>query len=286
LIIQRGLEQEIIPAFIKKLRQQRGRWDVLNLSSMPSNSSNLAPLQAGGEPWQAEETFICPVINLPLAWETLFKSFGKSKRKHQRRYRRRLDEVFPDRWGWQMIKNPAELDHILDEMIRLHQAKWQSLGEPGGFATPDIITFHHTIAHRFLEKGWLWLYCLRIEEQLAAIEYAYQYRGRVYSLASGLNPDFTDFSPGQVLTEMMIRQAVEAGLQEYDFLRGDEPYKFEWNATARYDLTLRWMASARARLEQRTIEIGRLGWQQVKQTLPVQWRRQLSHSVKGADPDY
>jgi CelD/BcsL family acetyltransferase involved in cellulose biosynthesis len=29
----------------------------------------------------------------------------------------------------------------------------------------------------------------------------------------------------------LLRQAIEAGKRRFDFLRGDEPYKYEWGAT-------------------------------------------------------
>ena len=59
---------------------------------------------------------------------------------------------------------------------------------------------------------------------------------RVY--LSGFDERFARWSPGRVLDAMCIRQAIEQGLADYDFLRGDEPYKFQFGAVGRHNRSL------------------------------------------------
>jgi CelD/BcsL family acetyltransferase involved in cellulose biosynthesis len=47
---------------------------------------------------------------------------------------------------------------------------------------------------------------------------------------AGLDPDARDLSPGVVMIARYVRRAIEAGKRRLDFLRGDEPYKYEWGA--------------------------------------------------------
>ena len=47
---------------------------------------------------------------------------------------------------------------------------------------------------------------------------------------AGVDPDARDLSPGVVMVAEYARQAIESGRRELDFLRGDEPYKYEWGA--------------------------------------------------------
>jgi CelD/BcsL family acetyltransferase involved in cellulose biosynthesis len=47
---------------------------------------------------------------------------------------------------------------------------------------------------------------------------------------AGVDPDARDLSPGVVLTARLVERAIAAGKRRLDFLRGHEPYKYEWGA--------------------------------------------------------
>jgi CelD/BcsL family acetyltransferase involved in cellulose biosynthesis len=49
-----------------------------------------------------------------------------------------------------------------------------------------------------------------------------------YYYNTGYDPEWASYSVGLVLTGLSIRNAVERGVGTYDFLRGDEAYKFDW----------------------------------------------------------
>ncbi|HEY4753149.1 MAG TPA: GNAT family N-acetyltransferase, partial [Candidatus Limnocylindrales bacterium] len=45
---------------------------------------------------------------------------------------------------------------------------------------------------------------------------------------AGVDPDARDLSPGVVMVERLVRRAIDRGAGRLDFLRGNEPYKYEW----------------------------------------------------------
>ena len=47
---------------------------------------------------------------------------------------------------------------------------------------------------------------------------------------AGMDPDARDLSPGVTGTAAYLRDRLEAGRRRFDFLRGNEPYKYEWGA--------------------------------------------------------
>src|SRR5690606_17254559 len=55
----------------------------------------------------------------------------------------------------------------------------------------------------------------------------HQKRELLFQMAAR-DPDFDQPSPGLVLHAHAIRWAIEQGLARYDFLRGDEPYKYSF----------------------------------------------------------
>jgi CelD/BcsL family acetyltransferase involved in cellulose biosynthesis len=47
---------------------------------------------------------------------------------------------------------------------------------------------------------------------------------------AGIDPEAKELSPGVVLAACYVRAALEAGAKHFDFLRGDESYKYEWGS--------------------------------------------------------
>ncbi|MBN2470604.1 MAG: GNAT family N-acetyltransferase [Anaerolineae bacterium] len=278
-LVEEGRAADVIPQFMAALQAARDRWDVLFLSDLAAGDPALDVLLAQDIPWRAEETLPCPAIALPDRWEDFHDALSKRKRKNIRRAHRALDEAYPGGWRAEEVTDPDDIDRTMAEMIRLHQAKWEALGMPGGFADPRVAVFHRANAQALAAQGRLWLFRLWIGEAVAAIEYAYAWQGRVYAFASGVNFDLAEYSPGQMLMEHMIQTAIERGMHTYDFLRGDEDYKFFWQAEPREDHHLRWLAASRARREQQMIDLLGETWQRAKRLLPAGLRQQLRQAA-------
>jgi len=52
---------------------------------------------------------------------------------------------------------------------------------------------------------------------------------------TGYNENYGHYSPGRVVNALAIRHAIDMGCTTLDFLRGDEPYKFQFGAQRRYN---------------------------------------------------
>lgn len=91
--------------------------------------------------------------------------------------------------------------------------------------------FHET-AQAALEAGTLQLMFLEVDGQRAAALFNFAYNDRIWVYNSGLDPDaFGYLSSGVVLTAQAIEKAIEIGCREFDFLRGNETYKYQFGAT-------------------------------------------------------
>ena len=58
----------------------------------------------------------------------------------------------------------------------------------------------------------------------------FETRESIYYYNAGVDPDARELSPGVLMVERYMRRALERGIGRVDFLRGDEPYKYEWGA--------------------------------------------------------
>jgi CelD/BcsL family acetyltransferase involved in cellulose biosynthesis len=52
----------------------------------------------------------------------------------------------------------------------------------------------------------------------------------LYLYNSGYDPEFSALSVGLVSKALCLQWAIENGKQGIDFLRGNEPYKYDWGA--------------------------------------------------------
>jgi CelD/BcsL family acetyltransferase involved in cellulose biosynthesis len=62
------------------------------------------------------------------------------------------------------------------------------------------------------------------------------YGKKLYSYLSGFNPDFSEYRLGSLRLMYLIKHCIMNGLTEYDFMRGDEPYKEQWATSTRNNL--------------------------------------------------
>jgi CelD/BcsL family acetyltransferase involved in cellulose biosynthesis len=84
------------------------------------------------------------------------------------------------------------------------------------------------------ENGWLWLAFLEADGQRIAAALNFDYNNKLWGYNAGVNRDFMDLSPGWVLLGYILQWCCENKRAEFDFMRGDEEYKYRFGAVNRY----------------------------------------------------
>ena len=262
-IIRKGCEEVVIAAFIAWLREHRV-WDDVLLEGIPAESPVTDALIQSGPSWIKLESHDYPYVSTTQSWEAHYASLSKSKREAQRRARRKLDADFPDQWSWKRIEDPAELPVAMDRLMDLHQQKWVTLGEDGHYRDEQSRAFHHHIARRFLERGWLRLYQLTIKGEVVSADYAFAYMGRIYGYARAMDDAYRPYALGNVLTEIALREAFEEGMTEFGLLWGAHEYKLRWGSEIRGTLVLSWPTAPLMLLYRHGYQVARELWIRAK----------------------
>jgi CelD/BcsL family acetyltransferase involved in cellulose biosynthesis len=122
-----------------------------------------------------------------------------------------------------------------DTMVRLHQERWVARGEPGSFASSKFMRFHRTVAPKLLSQGWAKLWLLVVDDEPVCALYDFIYANKIYYYQSGLKiGEGPVRSPGLLLRDYGLDEAIGLGMSECDFLKGDEgSYKFGWGPKTR-----------------------------------------------------
>jgi CelD/BcsL family acetyltransferase involved in cellulose biosynthesis len=241
-IFRRGREAEALGAVFDHLRQRQADWDEIVLTDVLANSPNLSHLQSlcheDGIGWEVTRNQTAVYISLPPDWESYLASLSRNSRWKIRRGRRAVAE----HGGELRVVDGAEgFSGHFETLIKLHQERWTTHGEPGAFASEKFTRFHRRLVQQLLPLGWIRLYVLLLAGEPVSAIYDFVYHGRAYFYQIGRTgkPCSID-SPGMAIQSFAIEQAIGEGLTEYEMYKGGpDSYKYHWGDRTREVLQLR-----------------------------------------------
>ena len=214
-------------------------WDVVDLRRLRADDASLPALEdafrdaADTHQWQVvrEEEDVCPVATLPADgdWEVYLASLDKKSRHEIRRKMRRAESSGP--LEFRLVDPTPE---TVDVFIDLHQSRWGDEGlfpdTPGGERSRRFL---HRLAELETAEGdgrQLQLGRMDAGGRLVFATVGFDDGTTCYFYNAGMDPEARELSPGVTGTAAYIRDRLAAGRRRFDFLRGNEPYKYEWGA--------------------------------------------------------
>ena len=162
-------------------------------------------------------------VDLPETWSKFMQSLTSDRRTRLRGARRKAAAAHAVRFF--VWNDAAGLDDAVERLAVLHRRRWAAAGASESFQSPQYIEFHRRIIKASLARGWLRLYCLELDGEIAAITYCYRFRDRVFLMQSGFDPSKAKANPGRVLLGHALEHAIGEGNIVFDFLRGEHRYK-------------------------------------------------------------
>jgi CelD/BcsL family acetyltransferase involved in cellulose biosynthesis len=205
------------------------RWNCIDLCNVPAASPTRDILprlaESRGFSFSTEVHEVCPIIPLAGTFDDYLAGLDKKQRHEVRRKMRRAAEAGLE---IQTVGPDDDIETAVNDFLLLLQkshpdkAEWLNDGRTAHF---------HQIAAAAQANGTLQLMFAVMEGQQAATLFNYDYNGRIYVYNSGFDPDaFSHLSAGVVLTAKAIEWAIENGRHSFDFLRGNEVYKYRFGA--------------------------------------------------------
>jgi CelD/BcsL family acetyltransferase involved in cellulose biosynthesis len=225
VITRSGFEAEALDAIEQFAVAQRTALRLTHLASSAAVAGLVNRLQRRGWAQVTTPGGICPYISLAdHTWDSYLGTLGASHRANVRRRLRALEQNFDVQFE-QVIGDGARRD-ALERLTHYHRCRFDSRGT--AFSTAAHCAFHHEVTQRFLERGWLRMFVLRLNGATAAVMYGFFYNRTFYFYQHGFDDSYQQYSIGLVLMALSIRSALEEGAAEFDMLWGTEPYKFLW----------------------------------------------------------
>ena len=225
LIALAGREEDAWMALLQSRAAERVVWD---LHAVPGRSPTvtLLPQLAAACGLSASVTVEerCPVLMLPSSWDEYLASLSGKHRHELARKMRRLEREAPEARAT-CASHPAEVENRLGDFFDLHR---RSRVGKARFMDVRMEAFFRRVTTALVEHRGARLWFLDTASGPIASFITLEWDDTVGLYNSGFHPDRAALSPGVVLLGHLIRHAIGRGKRRFDFLRGEERYKYEF----------------------------------------------------------
>jgi CelD/BcsL family acetyltransferase involved in cellulose biosynthesis len=229
LIAVQGREEEAWMALLQSRTAERVAWELHAVPETSPTIAALPPLAAAcGLDVSATVEERCPVLALPASWETYLARLSGKHRHELQRKMRRLERDAPDARA-SCVAAPAAITARLGDFLALHRSS--RVGK-ARFMDERMAGFFRAALSGFAERDAARLWFLDTATGPIAAFVTIEWDGTVGLYNSGFAPERAALSPGVVLLAQLIRDAIGRGREKFDFLRGEERYKYEFEPVA------------------------------------------------------
>lgn len=194
----------------------------IHLDSLPLETVAVveeAVREVGGVPSTVQHG-TAAVLELPASYEDWLASIGKKERHEVRRKRRRFVAEFGE---IEIVSHGSEATNMFCAMHRTSQ------GDKGLFMTGEMQSYFEDL----LDTGGATIHTLMCDGIPRANAFGFETHDGYFYYNSAYDVDAAMASPGIVLLASMIEAQIARGARVFDFLKGDERYKYKHGASPR-----------------------------------------------------
>jgi CelD/BcsL family acetyltransferase involved in cellulose biosynthesis len=197
-------------------------WDVLELIDLPDDSPLLRWRDTGTRA-VIHHRGVCPLADLHQGFDAYLAGLSSKTRMRARQELRKVERI----GAVFELATAVDADAFFDDLIAVHQERWNADGQPGCFAAPRFTEFHRQLIHEWVGPGRAVLARLSHAGKPCAILYGFVtgQRFELYQLGVRAAEGAAIHSPGTAANLLLMARLAERGIGCYDFLRGESAFK-------------------------------------------------------------
>ncbi len=194
--------------------------------------SNFYRAVARARPDLAETRFrteaTCFYIDLHTSYDDYLASRSRNLRADLRRHERKAKQ---DGLVVTALSPESFTPELLPEVfLSLHFSRFP---ERTSFHNPTFQAFVRVAFPELFRQGRLKPFVLTANKKMIAIDICFTGPRGLCTWNGGFLPEAQKYSPGTLIVAEQLRQSFALGLEEYDWLQGDYPYKARWATGSR-----------------------------------------------------
>ncbi len=230
VVAEPGWEEPAAQTIASELIRHRSEWDYIEwdhtLENDPVMRALRKALRAAGCREMVMPRNVCPYAELPRTFAAYLKTLSHNVRYNFRRRLKALQKEGP--LALAVLRRPEEIEARFADLVRLHGSRFTSQDKTSTFLAPDVQTFHRKTLKACSDASIPRLFLLELRGAPVAALYGFSMGTRFLFFQAGIDPQWSRLSVGLVMMGSVIEQAIKDGHTEFDFLRGEEAYKFQW----------------------------------------------------------
>jgi CelD/BcsL family acetyltransferase involved in cellulose biosynthesis len=218
--------------------RQIDQWAAIDWYNIPDASPTLAALKAEADRrgWTHQEEIYHPTPRIPLngSFDDYLARIDKKQRHEIRRKMRRAAESEKN-VRFTIVNGTEDIHgeiHAFFDLMAQEPSKAEFLHPGMREQMTETILNAHT-------HGYLWLAFLEVAGTKTAASLNFDYKNKLWGYNSGVSSEHRELSPGWVLLAYTIQWCCEHGRYEFDFMRGDEEYKYRFGGVNKYVMRVR-----------------------------------------------
>jgi CelD/BcsL family acetyltransferase involved in cellulose biosynthesis len=210
-------------------------WDAIEALDVPADAvfHEIASLAAAdGFPVANWPTLLSPYLPITTAGRDPFTHCPPKHRKTRRRIDNALHKL--QKQGPVTLEASTEVNEaMLERFIALEAAGWKGANKSAIGSSSQASEFYRQINTRLSQTGSLLMYTLWCNQQVVAMELGLLEGKTYYSPKVAYAEQFSSFSPGHILTKLIIEDLTTRGVKRYDFLGPRARHKSIWTEHVR-----------------------------------------------------
>lgn len=221
---KRGHEKEVADAFFHFLMGAgRYRWDQLSLQDIHPWSFFLLHfinrIRMEGKYVELAPSAYCPFIRLSNNFDEYFSGMSTKRRQV---FRRDMRIINAEGKTDSILSKGVKAVRILPDFLNFYNQKSRWTG-------PGLNKMICQYAQKDFQQIPIEICFLRVDGKIVAASLNIKYKKVCALYLIAVDKGFNNkISLGNLLMGVSIRHAIESGYNVFDFLKGDESYKFHW----------------------------------------------------------
>lgn len=228
LLAETVQRHRVAQAIVQHLSQTADQWDLISLRdlrdekeiSQMKNALATTRLLFRVRP----ETEGSPYMRLETGTSGILQKMSANGRRN---FRREIEAVKRAGLKVRIVEDPQNEPGLVQRLAAVDRKKSVSRGIPP-FVSKYPAAFE-SVMQTLGPRDWLYVALLEKEEQLISFALVFRCGKAIWGYTMAYDPAFARFSPGKVLLSYLWDHSFATGYEEFDFLAGDEAFKFRWS---------------------------------------------------------
>lgn len=224
--------QGILNAILSFVNKSGG-WDILRITNIRVTSFNFKVFNIikdnGGKLSIRLEMHGegAPYLRISEDWDSYY---SKLKKGFIADTKRQLSRLSDKQLSFSSVINSDKNDFssLLNKLIEFHRIRRKEKGTKSILDSQENSSFIKEVSLRLSQRGFLDLSCLKVDGKIAAIALSLVYNNRFFYYIPSYNAEFSKLSISRLLIFDLVRKCFDNRFDEFDFMLGEESYKYDW----------------------------------------------------------